>query len=43
MDAHLFVVPVTCRRLYLSLEHPDRFLKELGRMPAEQPEAAKAA
>lgn len=43
IDVHLFLFPVTCRRLYLSLTHPDEFLKELGRMPAEQPDAAKAA
>jgi hypothetical protein len=43
MDVHLFLVPVSCRRLYLSLEHPDLFLQEIGKTPAEQAGAQKAA
>jgi hypothetical protein len=42
VDLHLFVVPVSCRRLYLSLEHPERFLAELG-APAEKPKVRRAA
>lgn len=43
MDAHLFVAPVKCSRLYLSLEHPDRFLKEIGKAPSEQSQVKRAA
>lgn len=43
MDVHLFVAPVSCRRLYLSLEDPDHFLQEIGMAPAAQPKATKAA
>jgi hypothetical protein len=40
MDVHMFVVPVSCRRLYLSLERADAFLEAIGKMPVK---AAKAA
>jgi len=43
MDVHLFLAPVSCRRLYLSLEHPDLFLQEIGKAPTEQAGAQKAA
>ena len=43
MDVHLFLVPVSCRRLYLSLEHPDAFLQAIGKAPAKQAGATKAA
>jgi hypothetical protein len=36
VDAHLFVAPVKCTRLYLSLEHPDRFLEAIGKAPPEE-------
>jgi hypothetical protein len=41
LSVHLFVVPVRCSRLYLSLDHPEAFLKEIGKAPAHH--AAKAA
>jgi hypothetical protein len=41
IQVHLFVVPVSCEKLYLSLEHPEAFLKELGKGPAAA--VAKAA
>jgi hypothetical protein len=43
MDVHLFVAPVKCSRLYVSLEQPDQFLKEIGKAPSEQPEVRRAA
>lgn len=43
MDVHLFVAPVKCSRLYVSLEHPDRFLKEIGKAPSEHREVRRAA
>lgn len=36
MSVRLFLVPVTCRKLYLSLEDPDAFIAEL-----HKPETAK--
>ena len=42
VGAHLFVVPVSCSRLYLSLEHPEAFLKEISTAKAAH-HAAKAA
>ena len=43
MEVHVFVVPVSCRRLYLSLENPDGFLGEISKARGEPPEATKAA
>lgn len=43
MEVHLFVAPVTCSRLYLSLEHPDRFLEAIGMAPPEEAEKKRAA
>jgi hypothetical protein len=43
IDVRLFVFPVRCERLYLSLVHPDHFLAGLGREPAEMPALRKAA
>lgn len=43
MDVHLFLAPVKCSRLYLSLDHPDRFLREIGKAPAEGAEEKQAA
>jgi len=42
INVHLFVFPVSCDRLYLSFEHPEAFLREIGKAPAEH-HAAKAA
>lgn len=43
MRVDLFVLPLTCRQLYMSLEDSERFLKEVGKPRAVQREAAKAA
>jgi hypothetical protein len=43
IDVHLFLVPVSCRRLYLSLERPESFLDAIGKAPARPTRAAKAA
>jgi hypothetical protein len=43
IDVHLYMVPVNARRLYLSLENPDEFLKTIGKAPAEEHVPAKAA
>jgi len=43
VDVHLFVLPVTCHKLYLSLEDPDAFAQEISKPGAARPEAAKAA
>ena len=43
MDVHLFVLPVTCRQLYMSLEDPDRFVRDVSKPRAVQRESAKAA
>ncbi len=43
MDVRLFLVPTSCRRLYLSLEDPDRFLEEIGKAPVKRARAEKAA
>lgn len=43
LDVHLFMVPVSCSRLYLSLEHPERFLKEIAQAPARKTEHKRAA
>jgi hypothetical protein len=43
IDVHLYLVPVTARRLYLSLENPDEFLKAIGKGPVEEHVPAKAA
>lgn len=43
IDVHLFVVPVKCRFLYISLEDPGEFLQAIGKAPAEKHAHAKAA
>jgi hypothetical protein len=43
IDVRLFVFPISCRRLYLSLVHPDHFLEALGKAPTERTEAKQAA
>lgn len=43
MAVHLFLLPVTCRKLYLSLEDPDAFVREISKPRAVRPEAVKAA
>lgn len=39
-EVRLFVMPVTCRKLFLSMADPDSFIEAIGK-PAERP--AKAA
>jgi hypothetical protein len=43
IDVHLFVLGVTCRKLYLSLEDPDAFVREVSKPRAKRPEVVKAA
>jgi len=43
MDVHLFVLPVTCRHLYLSVEDPERFIGDLSKPRAVHRPSAKAA
>ncbi|HEY5626190.1 MAG TPA: hypothetical protein VIT93_06850 [Dehalococcoidia bacterium] len=43
VDVHLYLLPTSCRRLYLSLEHPDRFLEAIGKAPKEHAVAKRAA
>jgi hypothetical protein len=43
MRVHLFVFPMKCHELYLSLEDPHGFLKAIGEAPAEDRRPAKAA
>ncbi len=43
MDVHLFVLPVTCRKLYISLEDPDAFMQEISKPRAVPPKAVRAA
>lgn len=43
IDVHLYVAPVKCSRLYLSLEHPVAFLKAIGKAPAAKTEHKRAA
>ncbi len=43
IDVHLYFLPTSCRRLYLTLEHPDRFLEAIGKAPKEQAAAKRAA
>lgn len=43
MDVHLFVLPVTCQKMYLSLEDPERFIGDLGKPRVVQRPSAKAA
>jgi hypothetical protein len=42
VNVRLYLLPVQCRKLYLSLEHPDRFLEAIGKTPKEHA-PAKAA
>jgi hypothetical protein len=35
VEVRLFLVPISCRTLYLSLEHPDRFLEAIGAAPVK--------
>jgi len=43
VDVHLFVMPVACRELYMSLEDPDAFMQEISKPHAVQREAVRAA
>ncbi len=43
MAVHLFLLPVTCRKLYISLEDPDAFMQEISKPHAVQPKAVRAA
>jgi len=43
IDVHLFVVPVKCHRLYISLEDAEGFLKAIREVMTAQRKAAKAA
>jgi hypothetical protein len=43
IDVNIFVVPVKCRILYLSVEDPDEFLKAIGKAPPEKHARARAA
>jgi hypothetical protein len=31
VEAHLFLLPVSCSRLYLSFEHPEKFVEAIGK------------
>jgi hypothetical protein len=42
-DVRLFVAPVKCDRLYLSLEHPDDFATAIGEAREETPRRLAAA
>ena len=43
MAVHLFVLPVACRKLYMSLEDPEAFVQEIRKPRAKRPEVVKAA
>ena len=43
VNVRLFLVPTTCRTLYISLEDPERFLRELPKAPARRTRVARAA
>ena len=43
VDVHLFVIPVSCRELYISLEDPDPFMREISKPRAVHTEAVRAA
>ena len=43
VDVHLYLLPISCRRLYLSFEHPGRFLEAIGKAPKEHAAAKRAA
>ncbi|HEY5625992.1 MAG TPA: hypothetical protein VIT93_05850, partial [Dehalococcoidia bacterium] len=35
VDVHLYFLPTSCRRLYLTLDHAERFLEAIGKAPKE--------
>jgi hypothetical protein len=43
VDVHLFVFPVACRELYVSVEDPDGFMHEIIKPRAVHGEVVKAA